>query len=188
MLQGIRLADFARNALSLLLFLAYTGIRLYLGKGTEWLNWAMLGVTAAYFVFFAATLALAKSRRAKKTGKKIYKWAKRSLVVLNAVMTVGSVWAAGKDGFELIPALFAAYTIVNFVAQVLFAVAIYAVRRKISAFRAVRQERVAERRRAKEELRAERGKERVLFAPRFAAWRGEDAAAEENAAEEAKHD
>ena len=95
--QGARLFATAGDIVGLLMafiYIAYVGLLMLFSGVQTWLNWCMLGITAAYFLFLLYKIFFingAPKRKLKKATKFIYRYAKLAMRTTNAVLVILSI-------------------------------------------------------------------------------------------------
>ena len=77
------------------IYIAYVGLLMLFSGVQTWLNYCMLGITAAYFIFLMIKVFFINGRKPKKKLKKftkfVYRYAKLAMRITNAVLVVLSI-------------------------------------------------------------------------------------------------
>ena len=120
-IDDFRKIDLARSILTQLLYIAYLIYVICIRSGVLPLNIALLSLATAYFLFFLYVKARSVKKELKKLVKKIYKWCKRLIKLVNLSIVIYGLSITASH-FTAPSVILAALMIVGWVLEILFEV------------------------------------------------------------------
>ena len=127
--EHIKKLDYARNIATQLLYIAYLVYTLIAKVGSQIANGILLALSVAYLIFFLYVTKVKTEKSLKRTGKSIYKHAKRLVKLFNLGVAVYGICITAKHVTPL-ALLFVAFMIVAWVLQIVFEVLLRAIAKK----------------------------------------------------------
>ena len=127
--EHLKKLDYARNIITQLLYISYLVYTLAAKIGFAIANGILLALSLAYFVFFLYVTKIKTEKALKRTGKSIYRHAKRLVKLFNLCVAVYGICITAKHVTPL-ALLFVAFMIVAWVLQIVFEVLLRAIAKK----------------------------------------------------------
>lgn len=127
--EHIKKLDYARNIATQLLYIAYLVYTLIAKVGSQIANGILLALSVAYLIFFLYVTKVKTEKSLKRTGKNLYKHAKRLVKLFNLGVAVYGICITAKHVTPL-ALLFVAFMIVAWVLQIVFEVLLRAIAKK----------------------------------------------------------
>ena len=116
------------------IYIMYVAIMLAFGFGVTWLNHCMIGITVLYVAFFVAKImalnCIFTRRKVKKITRRVVKYSKWSMKLINAIFVILAVISARSDGNEMMLMIGVFIVLMTFTISLIWDVALIVIHKK----------------------------------------------------------